>query len=80
MKLAQRHPVKIHLDDGLGRINAGMLGERGSKHNQQVGLAHESAGNWCAASAQDAAPEGMEIANLPFRLERCQDGGVQLLG
>ena len=49
---------------GCFGVDAGVVGERGADHEQQVGLVHEPARDRRAAAAEDAAAERMVVGDL----------------
>ncbi len=62
------------------RRDPGVVGERGARHDQQVGLVHQPARDRRSAAPQDATAERVGIRDQALGLERGHDGRAEPLG
>jgi hypothetical protein len=80
VKLAQRHPVEVNLDELTLGGDAGVVAEAGPQDEQDVRTGHGGAGDGRAAAAEDATGQGVVVGDAAFGLEGGDDGGVDPLG
>ena len=80
MELAELHLVEVDLDDRVAGVDAGVVGERGAEHEQQVGLVHHPARDRRAAAAEHARGQRVVVADLALGLERGDHRRAELLG
>ena len=80
VELAELQRIEVDLDDRLARVDAGVVGERRTEHDEQVGLVHEPARHRRAAAAEHARGQRMVVGDDALGLERRDDRRVQALG
>ena len=80
VKATDRHRIVVDLDDRLVGRDAGVVREGSAEDDDEVALIHEPACDRGAGTAEDAAAEGVVVADLALGFEGRRNRGVDLFG
>ena len=80
VEAAERHRIVVDLDRRLVGRDAGVVRERRTPDDEQVGLVHQITRNRCAAATEHTRTEAMVVGDLPLGLERREHGRTAPLG